>query len=361
MKQHIYTYSKKLLTGSLMGIFLLPFLGIGGCSYGISTLQEAAKDSVAERMLLFQRNNGGWPQPGGDPINYDLVLTSTQKATLLAEKAKLDATIDDKATTREINALVSAYKKTQNTAYLKAAENGIKYLLTAQNSAGGWGQFFPDTSGYHKHITYNDNAMMNVMWIFKNIIDGKNDFDVVDKPMIPQAKAAMVKGIDCILKTQYVQHGKLTAWCAQHDRKTLLPAKARAFELPSLSGNESVGIIQFLMAIDNPSPEIKRAIQAAVAWLDSVKIVGIRVDNVVDASQPKGKDRIVVTDPTSTLWARFYELDTNKPFFTGRDSVPRATLAEIENERRVGYAYYGNWPTKLLSTEYPNWVQKWEK
>lgn len=321
---------------------------------------EVVKDSVAERMLLYQRNNGGWPQPGGDPINYNLSLTDGQKATLLSEKGKLDATIDDKATTREINALVSAYKKTQNTTYLKAAENGIKYLLTAQNSAGGWGQFFPDTSGYHKHITYNDQAMMDVMWIFKNITEGKNDFDVV-KTLIPQAKAAMAKGIDCILKTQYVQHGKLTAWCAQHDRKTLLPAKARAFELASLSGNESVGIVQFLMSIDNPSPEIKKAIQAAVAWLESVKIVGIRVDNIVDASQPKGKDRIVVADPNSTLWARFYNLDTNKPFFTGRDSVPRATLAEIENERRVGYAYYGNWPAKLLSTEYPNWLQKWGK
>lgn len=321
---------------------------------------EVVKDSVAERMLLYQRNNGGWPQPGGDPINYNLSLTDGQKATLLSEKGKLDATIDDKATTREINALVSAYKKTQNTTYLKAAENGIKYLLTAQNSAGGWGQFFPDTSGYHKHITYNDQAMMDVMWIFKNITEGKNDFDAV-KTLIPQAKAAMTKGIDCILKTQYVQHGKLTAWCAQHDRRTLLPAKARAFELASLSGNESVGIVQFLMTIDNPSPEIKRAIQAAVAWLESVKIVGIRVDNIVDVSQPKGKDRIVVADPNSTLWARFYNLDTNKPFFTGRDSVPRATLAEIENERRVGYAYYGNWPAKLLSTEYPNWLQKWGK
>ena len=319
---------------------------------------EVLKDSVAERMLLYQRNNGGWPQPGGDPINYNNILSESLKISLLADKNKLDATIDDKATTREINALVSAYKKTQNSVYLKAAENGIKYLLTAQNTAGGWGQFFPDTSGYHKHITYNDQAMMDVMWIFKNITEGKNDFDAV-KTLIAQAKAAMTKGIDCILKTQYVQHGKLTAWCAQHDRKTLLPAKARAFELASLSGNESVGIVQFLMAIDNPSPEIKRAITSAVAWLESVKIVGIRVDNIVDASQPKGKDRIVVADPSSTLWARFYNLDTNKPFFTGRDSVPRATLAEIENERRVGYAYYGNWPAKLLSTEYPNWVQKW--
>jgi PelA/Pel-15E family pectate lyase len=366
MKQHLITFSKKLLLVGLTIFFLFPLwaaavAGLGGCSYGISNIQVAVQDSVAERMLLYQRNNGGWPQPGGDAINYNLSLTAAQKATLLSEKGKLDATIDDKATTREINTLVSTYKKTQNVAYLKAAENGIKYLLTAQNAAGGWGQFFPDTSGYHKHITYNDQAMMDVMWIMKYVSESKNDFDAVDKTLIPQAKAAMVKGINCILKTQYVQKGKLTAWCAQHDRKTLLPAKARAFELASLSGNESVGIVQFLMTIENPSPEIKTAIQAAVAWLESVKIVGIRVDTIEDASQPKGKDRIVVADPNSTLWARFYDLDSNKPFFTGRDSVPKATLAEIENERRVGYAYYGNWPAKLLSTEYPNWVQKWGK
>lgn len=344
-----------------MGFFLLPFSGISGCSYGISTLPEAVKDSVAERMLIYQRNNGGWPQPGGNAIDYDKTLPESLKATLLSEKSKLDATIDDQATTREIKTLVSAYKKTNNPTYLKAAENGIKYLLTAQNTAGGWGQFYPDSSSYHKHITYNDNAMMEVMWIMKYISEGTTDFETVDKALIPQAKAAMAKGIGCILKTQFVQKGTLTAWCAQHDRQTLLPAKARAFELASLSGNESVGIIRFLMAIEDPSSEIKKAINAAVAWLDASKIVGIKTQDIVDASQPKGKDRIVVADPNSTIWARFYDLETNKPFFTGRDSVPRATLAEIENERRVGYAYYGTWPAKLLSTEYPEWVKKWGK
>ena len=115
------------------------------------------------------------------------------------------------------------------------------------------------------------------------------------------------------------------------------------------------------MSIENPSAEIKKAVNAAAAWLESVKIVGIRVDNISDASQPSGKDRIVVADPSSTLWARFYDLDTNKPFFTGRDSVPRANLADIENERRIGYAYYGTWPASFLSTTYPAWVKKWGK
>ena len=322
---------------------------------------QVVTDSTAEKMLLYQRNNGGFPQPHGDAIKYELPISDKLKATLLSEKPLLDATIDDQATTREIKGLALAYQKTHNPTYLKAAENGIKYLLNAQNSAGGWGQFYPDSSGYHKHITYNDNAMVDVMWVLKYAAECSNDFEKIDKSLSQKAKIALEKGIKCILNTQFIQNGKLTAWCAQHDRQTLKPAKARMFELPSLSGNESVGIVRFLMAIENPSPEIKKSIDAAVAWLESVKIVGIKTKDIADASQPKGKDRIVVEDPNSTVWARFYDLETGKPFFTGRNSIPKNTLAEIENERRVGYAYYGTWPKNLLEKEYPNWVQKWKK
>ena len=308
-------------------------------------------------MLIFQRNNGGWSQPGGDPVNYSKPISESLKAKLLADKNKLDATIDDRSTTLEIKTLLTAYKNTSNTTYLRAAQNGIKYLLTAQNEVGGWGQFFPDTSGYHKHITYNDNAMIDVMWVLKYAAEGTNDFETIDKTLVPKAKLAVANGIQCILKTQIVQNGTLVAWCAQHDRITLKPAKARKFELPSISGHESVGIVEFLMSIEKPTPEIKKSINSAVAWFEKVKIVGIKVQEIKDASLPKGRDRVVVQDPNSTVWARFYWVDTNVPFFTGRDSVPRANLADIENERRVGYAYYGTWPAKLLATDYPIWLK----
>ncbi|OIN57637.1 pectate lyase [Arsenicibacter rosenii] len=321
----------------------------------------AEQDSVGERMLLYQRNNGGWPQPGGDPIKYQLSLTPIQKKKLLSEKDRLDTTIDDDATTREIRGLVEAYQKTKNDAYKTAAERGIRYLLTAQNAQGGWGQFYPDSSGYHKHITYNDNAMLNVLNVMKYTAEGAKGFDVLDPALRAPARQAVDKGIGCILKTQYVQNGKLTVWCAQHDRNTLLPAKARAFELPSLSGAESVGLVRFLMQIPNPSPAIKQSIRAAVAWFEAVKLPGINTKGIVDASQPKGRDRIVVDDPSSTLWARFYDLETNKPFFVGRDSIKRNALADIENERRVGYGYYGDWPAKLLRVDYPKWEEKWGK
>ena len=37
----------------------------------------------------------------------------------------------------------------------------------------------------------------------------------------------------------------------------------------------------------------------------------------------------------------------------------RYSLAEIDNERRVGYSWYGDWPARLLSTDYPAWKAKW--
>lgn len=317
------------------------------------------KDSVAERMLLYQRDNGGWPQPGGNAINYSLLIKPELRKKLLSEKKVYDTTIDDKATTREINGLLKAFSLTQNPSYLQAAERGIYYLIDAQNKAGGWGQFYPDTSGYHKHITYNDNAMIDVMKVMRGVVEAKDIYANVSPNLRPLALSAMEKGIRCILNTQVRQNGKLTVWCAQHDRLTLKPAKARKFELPSLSGAESVGIVNFLMAIQNPSEEIKQSIKSAVAYLTSVKITGIKVQDIDAPALPKGKDRVVIADPKGEVWARFYDLETNKPFFVGRDSLPKATLAEIEHERRIGYGYYGDWPKKLIEVDYPKWLAKW--
>jgi PelA/Pel-15E family pectate lyase len=60
-------------------------------------------------------------------------------------------------------------------------------------------------------------------------------------------------------------------------------------------------------------------------------------------------DRVVVEDSNAPpIWARFYELRTNVPIFSSRCEVAeceddpffmrRYSLAEIENERRVGYS-----------------------
>lgn len=213
----------------------------------------------AENMLVYQRSVGGWPKAIGDvKVDYTKTLTETEKKRIRADSLRNDATIDNSATTKEIKWLVNAYKQTRDKRYLQAAEKGIRYCLKAQYANGGWPQYYPDSSSYRAQITYNDNAMINVLNLLQDIVEKKNGFDIVDASFIPKAKAAVEKGVDCILRTQLFINGKLTAWCAQYNHKTLQPEMARKFELVSLSGMESAGIVSFLIRLPDPTIEIKK-------------------------------------------------------------------------------------------------------
>jgi len=67
---------------------------------------------------------------------------------------------------------------------------------------------------------------------------------------------------------------------------------------------------------------------------------------------------VVVDDPSAPpIWARFYEIDTNRPFFCGRDGVKKYSLAEIELERRSAYAWLRPFGEKVMK-EYPKWCAK---
>ncbi|MGC4104414.1 pectate lyase [Ferruginibacter sp.] len=321
-------------------------------------------DPVAENMLLYQRKNGGWPKhfQGNKNVDYKRVLNDAELKELRDGYEKgIDATIDNQATTKEIRYLAQAYKTYNNPAYLKAVENGIAYLLKAQYANGGWPQYYPDFSLYRSQVTYNDNAMINVLNVLQDVVAGKNDLDIVMGSFGEKCSAAIQKGINCILNTQIKQNGKLTVWCAQYNATTLQPEMARKFELVSLSGSESVGIVKFLMQQPNPSKDMIAAVKAAMEWFDKVKIQGYNFVDVKAPNEASGRDRVLVKEENSVIWARFYDINTNEPFFTGRDSQPKKTIAEVENERRIGYAWYGTWPLKLMNEDYPKWAVKWIK
>jgi len=321
---------------------------------------QANTDPVAENMLLYQRAIGGWPKAVKEiKVDYNKTLTAAEKKETRSDSLKIDATIDNHATTREILYLVKAFSQTGNGTYLHAAEKGIQYLLKAQNPAGGWPQYYPDSALYRSQITFNDDAMINVLNVLQDVAESKNGFEVVEPLLKPKAAAAVERGVQCILNTQIKVNGKLTAWCAQYNKKTLQPEMARKFELVSLSGSESVGITRFLMRMKDPSPAVKKAVTAAVNWFDEVKIKGYKYVDIDAPDQPKGKDRVILPDPAATIWARFYEIGTNRPFFSGRNSEKKYDIKEIEIERRTGYAWYGTWPEKLLRTEYPVWAKKY--
>jgi PelA/Pel-15E family pectate lyase len=320
---------------------------------------DPLRDSTAEKMLVFQRSVGGWPKAvGSQKVDYKHPLPAAERAATLADKGRNDATIDNNATTREIAYLAKAYQSTNNPAYRQGAETGIRYLLKMQYANGGFPQYYPDFSNYRHQITYNDNAMVRVLEVLRDVAKQKAPYVGLDATLAPQAQAAVARGISCILKTQYVRNGHPTAWCAQYDEKTLLPAKARAFELASLSGDESVDIVRFLMGIEQPSAAEKEAVECAVDWFQKVKLPNTTLKEVTDPQTNKVLDRVLVAQPGATAWARFYELNTDRPIYVGRDSQVHYQLTEIENERRAGYLYAGTWPAKLLDKDYPAWLKR---
>ena len=313
-------------------------------------------DNRAENILLHQRNNGGWPK------NYDQnhKLTEVEKQKLRSDKKKNDTTFDNGATHTEVRYLAKAFKSTGDKRFEKASLEGIEFMLDAQYNNGGWPQCHPHPKGYSARITFNDGAMIGVISTLRDISRNSKAFPFVNDDLRKRCSKAVSKGVACILKCQIMVKGKRTAWCAQHDEKTLVAQMARSYELSSTSGAESVGVIRFLMEIDEPSPEIIDAVQGGVSWFNEVKLIGIRQIKKEAKGSSNGWDKVVVRDASAPpMWARFYEIGTNRPIFCSRDGVPRKTLAEISFERRNGYSWLGYYAQDLLAKDYSLWQRKW--
>jgi len=107
----------------------------------------------------------------------------------------------------------------------------------------------------------------------------------------------------------------------------------------------------------DPSPAVIAAVEGAVGWFKASAIHGMRLQAV---TAPDGEpDLKVVAYPRAPpLWARFYDLETNRPIFPGRDSVVHYEVSQIERERRMGYRYYGDQPAALLRDDYPAWRRR---
>jgi pectate lyase len=104
------------------------------------------------------------------------------------------------------------------------------------------------------------------------------------------------------------------------------------------------------MSLEKPSPEVIRAVKAGVAWYDAAKLTGVRFDRSVGG-------RVVGDSSAKPMWARFYDLETGKPFFCDRDGVKKTTLAEVGEERRTGYAWYGTWGENV-ARDYAKWPHR---
>jgi len=322
---------------------------------------------IAMNLITFQTPSGGWgkntdfatrPRHRGEPYGAG-------NGNKLPEPADFDApanvrwnyvgTFDNEATITELRFLakvISASNAMEGATLRNAFFPGLEYVFAAQFPNGGWPQVWPLQGGYHDAITINDGAMLHVVEFLEEVASGMGEFSFVPENLRRRADASWRRGLGCILKLQIQAEGTATVWCQQYDALTLKPASARNYEMPSQCSSESAGIVLFLMHLPAPDPETVAAVHAAAAWFKKTEITGKKF-------QKDGfGERWLLDDPSSPgLWARYYEIGSDRPIFGDRDKRIHDDVNEISRERRNGYSWYNGTPRRVLD-DYPGWSVK---
>jgi PelA/Pel-15E family pectate lyase len=314
-------------------------------------------EAIAENICRHQRDGGGWPK-NWDPLRR---LSLEEIEQLEAARGKVDSTLDNRTGYPQVDFLAAAYQLTGESRFREAALRGIEYLLAAQGEHGGWPHAYPNRSGYSAMITFNDAVTVGVLDTLTRIAHLEPAYDFLPEPIRQRVVTAVAAGQACLLRLQLVVDGVPTGWAQQYDPQSLVPATARSYELPAIAAAESVGVVRYLMSLPEPNPEVIESVERAVAWFRRVAIHGKRIEQVpiepVQFTYHTARwDRVEVEDPAAPpIWARFYDLESNRPFMANRDGTKVYRLADVELERRTGYGWFTGAPGSLLEKDYPAW------
>lgn len=313
---------------------------------------------IADNILRYQRADGGWKE-NEDPAR---ILDEETRARYAQETRKSGGSFDNRNIYTQLDYLATAYALTGDLRYRDASLRGLEFTLAHQiASCGGWPHTVPATQSYHPRITFADDVTAGVLGTLRKVVDERRRYAFVDAALLARVRQAIERGDACMLRLQVRQGDALTGWAGQYDATTLQPAPGRKFELPAIAVQESVGVLRYLMAIPDPSPQVVAAVDGAVAWLRQVEIKGWRLETFdAPAEQFRyhqtGKDRRLVAEPAArALWARFHDLGDNGVVLADRDGRRLARYEDVGRERRTGYAWYGDWPRALLARDYPAW------
>lgn len=317
----------------------------------------AADRKRADNMLTWQLPHGGFFK--NDVAIYDSAWNgSDSRAGWSGDDGTPLGTIDNGATVNELLFLADVYQRSPTDTYRDAVRKAFDFLLTMQLPGGGFPQVYPARGGdsYSNYVTFNDDAMARALVLLQRGARQQPPLqgELLTAAQRASAERAIAAAVSYIVAAQIEQAGVKTVWCAQHDPRSHEPRGARSYEHPSKSGSESAGVVAFLMTLPQ-TPDIKASVQAALAWFASPNVLHKDTAYVV---RPEGSSddsyNPIQMRAGSTMWCRFYELDRDACFFSGRasDDPPgkgkQSDIMEIEPERRYGYQWGGSYGSKLL-------------
>lgn len=394
-----------------------------GSNFG-KTLLRYKKDAITAALAIvdprYQNEDGGWPK-----TNTGYNLTDPKFAELVPDGP---SSIDNNATFLQIiylSRLIHTYNELSDqfqdipdiedkmATIEKGFWKGIKYVLNSQTEDGGWRQYWPYSVGYFKQVTYNDNAMVQMMNILLDIVEPDvseneickfmaHDLDWARERLLNDPDSDLLKQGDMTITFEQIEEAWnkalsytlehqirvdykgeeiLTGWSLQYDPETGLPSGGRAFEIPSIGTTESQVIIELLQRIPAPSAEVCEAINGFNSWVDLLGVTGKRDVEVKDRTRELDKDRRFIDDPDSpyTMYGRLYGLDTTGdyyrenygmteeleeegfyPVFAGRDTIAHLDHNLTPVERRSGYGFLKADFGKYTDSDYAEW-EKWLK
>jgi PelA/Pel-15E family pectate lyase len=302
--------------------------------------------TIADRVAAAQMAFGAWTK-GMDYTKPGGATTDPHTWT--------SGTFDNDATIFELRFLARvishAEEESRAGAWRDAFGRGLRYVFAAQYPNGGFPQIYPLIGGYHDGVTFNDDAMIHVLELLRDVARADVDYAFVPASLREEAATRLQRGIRCVLATQlHDAAGRRTVWCQQYDPLTLQAAAARNFEPIADCSRESATIVLFLMSLPDPSPEIVAAVEGAVAWFRATALSDLRIKKA--PADTRGE---AVSSPGAPpLWARFYEPGTTTPVFGDRDRTVHYELSEISSERVAGYSWYTDVPNRVLA-EFENW------
>lgn len=295
----------------------------------------AAKDKracallVAQNVLHFQNPDGGWGKTG----RYDIEYTEKQLRQIYEtpddlgffEKAiRVTSDFDNECTWGHIYYLAEFYMNWPDDDIKESIERGLKFIVKSQHENGSW------ENKNHRHITYNDGVMTGVLGLLLDIVVNKGGYYTFLQGLGEELdlESVYLRGIDCVLRTQLTRaNGELGIWAQQHDHETLKPVWARSYEVPAYATSESVGVIKLLQRhlvyYDENAANIGHRIRLAIAFLRQLRL-------------PDGR------------WARFYDLETEKPIFANRGRKIVHSIEDVEPERRDGYGWFNDAARSLM-------------
>ena len=266
---------------------------------------------AGEALAWGQLASGGWfayvqfDQPTLDALHYRHDWERDGKPS---GKRRNTSTYDDDITQSALRFLLKLDRQlhASNAAIHHAVGVGLAALVETQHPNGGWTQVFteapdpsepvlqasfpetwrerPSGASYWFHFTLNDGVLqqnVTTLYLAADLLDSQ------------RCRAAATKAGDFLLRAQLP--APQPVWAQQYDQQ-MHPAWARKFEPPAASSWETMMSLETLLEIwlRTGDAKYRQAMDPALAWLDQVRL----------------KDG---------PWARFYELQTNRPLYLTSD------------------------------------------